>query len=239
MKNNVHDLNLQLEGKTVVEQLQLLAYFFPNQITFSTSFGLEDQAIAHLIFENKIPIRVFTLDTGRQFQETYNTWEATLQKYNQPITAYYPDNQLVEQLVQEQGSNGFYHSVENRTACCRVRKVLPLRRALANQAIWITGIRAEQSPNRQNMPHLEWDEAFQIIKFHPILNWNWADLKQFISRNQIPYNPLHDNGFVSIGCAPCTRAITAGEDFRAGRWWWEAESKKECGLHLKPKSKSV
>jgi phosphoadenosine phosphosulfate reductase len=200
---------------------------------------LEDQAIAHLIFENKIPIRVFTLDTGRQFQETYNTWEATLQKYNQSIIAYYPDNQLVEQLVQEQGSNGFYHSVENRTACCRVRKVLPLRRALANQTIWITGIRAEQSPNRQNMPQLEWDEAFQLIKFHPILNWTWDDLKQFISKNQIPYNPLHDNGFVSIGCAPCTRAITAGEDFRAGRWWWEAESKKECGLHLKSKPKSA
>jgi phosphoadenosine phosphosulfate reductase len=239
MKNNIHNLTLQLEGKTVVEQLHLLAYFFPNQISFSTSFGLEDQAIAHLIFENKIPIRVFTLDTGRQFQETYNTWEATLQKYNQSIIAYYPDNQLVEQLVQEQGSNGFYHSVENRTACCRVRKVLPLRRALANQAIWITGIRAEQSPNRQNMPQLEWDDAFQIIKFHPILNWTWDNLKQFISKNQIPYNPLHDNGFVSIGCAPCTRAIASGEDFRAGRWWWEAESKKECGLHLKLKPKSA
>jgi phosphoadenosine phosphosulfate reductase len=114
--------------------------------------------------------------------------------------------------------------------------VLPLRRALTHQAIWITGIRAEQSPNRQNMPQLEWDEAFQITKFHPILNWTWDTLKTFISKNQIPYNPLHDNGFVSIGCAPCTRAIAPGEDFRAGRWWWESESKKECGLHLKPKT---
>ncbi|HET9432271.1 MAG TPA: phosphoadenylyl-sulfate reductase, partial [Chitinophagaceae bacterium] len=144
----------------------------------------------------------------------------------------YPDSFAVQEFVTEKGPNSFYESVDNRKQCCHIRKVEPLQRALKGNKIWITGIRAEQSNNRHDMPMLEWDEVNQIIKFHPLLNWTWGQVKQYVSRNDVPYNPLHDKGFVSIGCAPCTRAVKPGEDFRAGRWWWEDNSKKECGLHI-------
>lgn len=220
-----------LKDQTPEAGLRLLSEQFKDQIVFSTSFGLEDQAISHLIFKSQLPIEVFTLDTGRMFTETYSTWRQTLETYQQPIKAYYPQAIPLQQFVSEKGPNSFYESVENRKQCCFIRKVEPLKRALQGKQIWITGLRAEQSPNRQQMEQLEWDEANQIVKFHPILHWNWTELKAFIQANQVPYNALHDKGFVSIGCAPCTRAIREGEDFRAGRWWWEDSSKKECGLH--------
>ncbi len=214
-----------------LDALRYLAQAFEEEVVFSTSFGLEDQAITHLIFENKVPIHVFTLDTGRNFQETYSTWDKTLLRYQQPITAFYPNQERLETMVTQKGINSFYESIENRKSCCFIRKVEPLRRALQGQKIWITGIRAEQSPNRQDMINIEWDEVHQLIKFHPIFDWSFAKVKAFVQKNSIPYNVLHDKGFVSIGCAPCTRAIREGEDFRAGRWWWEDTSKKECGLH--------
>ena len=226
------DIAKALEGKTITEQLTFLAAVYPNQVSFSTSFGIEDQAITHFIFSNKLPIRVFTLDTGRNFQETYSTWNKTLMKYNQPIDVFYPNTEGVEKLVREKGPNSFYDSVENRKECCYIRKVEPLNRALKGQQIWITGIRAEQSINRHDMSNLEWDASHTLIKFHPLFDWTFDEVRNFISKNGIPYNPLHDKGFVSIGCAPCTRAIAEGEDFRAGRWWWEDASKKECGLHV-------
>ena len=145
----------------------------------------------------------------------------------------YPQTNELEKLVTTKGPNSFYESTDNRKECCYIRKVEPLKRALKGNHIWITGIRADQSGNRQDMPALEWDESNQIIKFHPILNWNLTEVKDYIHKNNIPYNSLHDKGFVSIGCAPCTRAIKDGEDFRAGRWWWEQNDKKECGLHSK------
>ena len=221
----------ELHPLSIVERLQLLATRFEGKIVFSTSFGIEDQAIAHLIFANNIPIRVFTLDTGRNFQETYSTWQRTLDRYKKNIDVYFPQNQLVEKLLTEKGANSFYESVENRKECCYIRKIEPLNRALKNQQIWVTGIRAEQSPNRQDMTDLEWDAGHQLIKFHPIFDWSFEQVQTYIRENNIPYNALHDKGFVSIGCAPCTRAIREGEDFRAGRWWWEDASKKECGLH--------
>ena len=228
----VSELLDELKGKEIAEQLKILASRFPGEIVFSTSFGLEDQAITYMIASNKLPVKVFTLDTGRIFPETYTTWSRTVEKYGLTISAYYPDAMVLQQFVSEKGPNSFYESVENRKQCCHIRKVEPLQRALKGNKIWITGIRAEQSNNRLDMPIMEWDEINQIIKFHPLLNWTWGQVKQFVSRNDVPYNTLHDKGFVSIGCAPCTRAIKPGEDFRASRWWWEDNSKKECGLHI-------
>jgi phosphoadenosine phosphosulfate reductase len=215
-----------------VETLASLAAAYPGQVTFSTSFSWEDQLITHLIFSNNLDIKVFTLDTGRMFPETYSTWSATLEKYGKQIIAYYPDAQALQKFVAEKGPNSFYESVENRKGCCYIRKVEPLQRAIEGNKVWVTGIRAEHSPNRTDMTQLEWDGTNNITKYHPLLNWSTEEVKAFIRENHIPYNPLHDKGFVSIGCAPCTRAIRPGEDFRAGRWWWEDADKKECGLHV-------
>jgi phosphoadenosine phosphosulfate reductase len=205
---------------------------FPGQVTFSTSFSFEDQVITHKILSNQLPITIFTLDTGRLFPETYSVWRATNEQYNTHIKAYYPDHSLLEDFVAAKGPNSFYESVENRKGCCFIRKVEPLKRALKENAVWITGLRAEHSADRHDVPQVEWDESNNVVKYHPVLHWTTDEVKQYISQNNIPYNPLHDKGFVSIGCAPCTRAIKPGEDFRAGRWWWEDNTKKECGLHV-------
>jgi phosphoadenosine phosphosulfate reductase len=235
----VSELLDELKGKEIAEQLKILASRFPNEVVFSTSFGLEDQAVTYLIASNKLPVKIFTLDTGRVFHETYSTWNRTIEKYGVTISAYYPDSISLQEFVSEKGPNSFYESVENRKQCCHIRKVEPLRRALKGNKIWITGIRSEQSNDRHDMPMLEWDETNQIIKFHPLLTWTWGQVKQYVSRNDVPYNPLHDKGFVSIGCAPCTRAIKPGEDFRAGRWWWEDNNKKECGLHIHAEAETI
>ncbi|WP_293743375.1 phosphoadenylyl-sulfate reductase [uncultured Pedobacter sp.] len=228
---NLEEIKAALEGLGTVDKLKFLATEYAGRIIFSTSFGWEDQAITHLIFANNIPIKVFTLETGRLFPETYYVWNRTLEIYNKPIHAYYPQNGLLEDMVNTKGPNSFYESVENRKECCYIRKIEPLKRALNGNDIWITGIRADQSANREDMHDLEWDEGNQLIKFHPIFDWTLDDVKTYIKENNIVYNTLHDKGFPSIGCAPCTRAVQPGEDFRAGRWWWEDQSKKECGLH--------
>lgn len=224
-------LKQQLNGLNTIEKLKFLAETYKDRIVFSTSFGWEDQVVTHLIFANQIHIKVFTLETGRLFPETYYVWNRTLEIYQQPIHAYFPQSDLLQNMVNAKGPNSFYESVENRKECCFIRKIEPLKRALAGNEIWITGIRAEQSANREHMEDLEWDEANQLIKFHPIFDWSLAEVKDFVKANNIVYNTLHDKGFPSIGCAPCTRAVREGEDFRAGRWWWEDQSKKECGLH--------
>lgn len=221
-----------INNSSIEETLRNIAEAYKGQVVFSTSFSWEDQAITHLIFKENLDIAVFTLDTGRMFPETYSTWSRTLEKYNQPITAYYPDALALQDFIAAKGPNSFYESVENRKQCCHIRKVEPLQRALKDKKIWITGIRAAHSPNRLDMQQLEWDGGNNLVKYHPLLNWSTEEVTRFISDNDIPYNPLHDRGFVSIGCAPCTRAIRPGEDFRAGRWWWEDASKKECGLHV-------
>ncbi|WP_247235491.1 phosphoadenylyl-sulfate reductase [Telluribacter sp. SYSU D00476] len=233
MHTNLSSLNAAIAGKTEAEALAVLADLFPGEVVFSTSLGYEDQVITDLIYLNNINVKVFTLDTGRLFNETYLTLQKTNNRYDTKIQVYYPQTAAVEQLVSEKGPLSFYDSLENRKECCFIRKVEPLNRALKGAKIWVTGIRAEQSGNRQDMPQLEWDEAHQLFKFHPILHWSFDKVKEYVKVNNVPYNPLHDRGFVSIGCGPCTRAIREGEDFRAGRWWWEDESKKECGLHAK------
>lgn len=213
-----------------VTQLKKLAEMHGAGIAFSTSFGLEDQVISDMIFSNNIPVKVFTLDTGRLFPETYKVWNETLEKYNKIINTYYPKTQAIEALVTEKGPHSFYASVENRKECCGIRKVEPLKRALEDIDLWVTGLRAEQSSARSNLDFFEKDASFGLVKFNPLKDWTFDELKAYVKKHRVPYNKLHDEGFVSIGCQPCTRAVKKGEDFRAGRWWWESSS-KECGLH--------
>ncbi len=232
-QNSIEALQQQAAGLSIPEVLELLANQFPGQVTFSSSFSFEDQVITHDILANKLPISIFTLDTGRLFAETYSVWSSTNSRYDTSIKAYYPDATHIEKFVVQNGPNAFYESVDNRKSCCHIRKVEPLKRALAGNAVWVTGLRAEHSAARHDLQQFEWDAANNIIKYHPILHWTTEETKTYINQHNIPYNPLHDRGFVSIGCAPCTRAIKPGEDFRAGRWWWEDADKKECGLHEK------
>jgi phosphoadenosine phosphosulfate reductase len=232
-KQYLKTLQTQLDLLSVSEALVLLAEEFAGKTTFSTSFSFEDQVIAHHILTQSLPISIFTLDTGRLFAETYSVWNSTNTRYNTHIKAYYPNQTELESFVQLTGPNSFYESVENRKSCCHIRKVEPLKRALQNNTVWITGLRAEHSAARQDLRSVEWDEVNHVIKYHPLLHWTTEEVREHVDENNIPYNPLHDRGFVSIGCAPCTRAIKLGEDFRAGRWWWEDNSKKECGLHEK------
>ncbi|WP_374166121.1 phosphoadenylyl-sulfate reductase [Arcticibacter sp. MXS-1] len=231
VKNRQEELLSALAGLSAEEALALLAREFEGGIVFSTSFSWEDQVISHMILSQNLPIRIFTLDTGRLFGETYYVWSRTNEQYGTHIEAFYPNQEVIERFVTEKGPNAFYESVENRKGCCYIRKVEPLQRALAGNTLWITGLRAEHSPDRGNLPQLEWDETNQILKYHPLLHWSTDQVRAVINENGIPYNTLHDKGFVSIGCACCTRAVNPGEDFRAGRWWWEDKSSKECGLH--------
>jgi len=239
MGNNLTRLKSIIKNKSEEESLRILSEKFKDKIVFSTSLGLEDQVITHIIFSNEIPIRVFTLDTGRLFTESYSVLNKTNEFYDKKIQIYFPENENVEKLVNQKGPFSFYESVENRKECCYIRKVEPLNRALKGMECWVTGIRAEHSDNRRETEQLEWDKSRRLFKFHPLLNWNTLEVKDFIKKHNIPYNPLHNKGFVSIGCAPCTRAIRKGEDFRAGRWWWENNSKKECGLHVQLPRKQV
>jgi phosphoadenosine phosphosulfate reductase len=229
---NIHRITYQIDRLSTSEALSFLAKEFPEQVTFSSSFSIEDQAIAHHILSSNIPISIFTLDTGRLFAETYSVWSSTNEKYDTRIKAYYPDRSLLENYLNEKGPNAFYESVDNRKQCCYIRKVEPLKRALAGNAVWVTGLRAEHSADRKNLQAIEWDEGNKIIKYNPLLWWTTEEVRNYISDNNVSYNALHDKGFLSIGCAPCTRAIKPGEDFRAGRWWWEDAVKKECGLHM-------
>jgi phosophoadenylyl-sulfate reductase (thioredoxin)/thioredoxin-dependent adenylylsulfate APS reductase len=210
--------------------LQILAERFPEKVIFSTSFSYEDQVITHLIKD--LEVEIFTLDTGRLFEQTYETWTNTRAFFKKNIKVYYPDTEEIRSFVSENGPDSFYQSVEHRKMCCTIRKVHPLKKALEGYKVWITGLRSEHSANRQHMPQLEWDPDNKIIKFHPLLNWTSEQVTDYVKTHHLPYNPLHKKGFVSIGCEPCTRAIKEGEDFRAGRWWWEEANKKECGLHI-------
>lgn len=230
--NIVKEIRELIEGLSSVELLEVLANRFSDSGVFSTSFGMEDQVISHQIFSNNLPVQVFTLDTGRLFPETYSVWNRTVERYKKRIETYYPKTESVERLLSEKGPNSFYESVENRQECCGIRKVEPLKRALEGKKLWITGIRQDQSTNRNTMDWVEWDENHQLIKVHPLFYWTIEEVKEYIKQYNIPYNSLHDKGFPSIGCAPCTRAVPPGGDSRDGRWWWEDQSKKECGLHI-------
>jgi phosphoadenosine phosphosulfate reductase len=204
-----------------------------GRIVFTTSFGIEDQAITHAILTQDLTIDVVSLDTGRLFPETYDVWAETERRYGARIRAFYPAQQAAESLVEDQGIGGFRASPQARHACCHVRKVEPLRRALEGAAGWITGLRAGQSPGRADTPAAAFDLERGLIKINPLFDWTRDHAVSYVREHSIPYNVLHDSGFLSIGCAPCTRAVAPGEPERAGRWWWETESQKECGLHLR------
>jgi len=219
------------ESLPLPELLVAIAEEFGTQAAFSTSLSYEDQLITHYIFSQDLPIRVFTLDTGRFFPETYSVLQSTRERYGKNIEVFFPETNAVQNLISQKGPSSFYESLENRKECCFVRKVEPLNRALEGVKCWITGLRAEHSENRSALSVIEWDEQRQIHKANPLANWTFEEVKKEISTHRIPYNSLHDKGFVSIGCQPCTRAIQEGESFRAGRWWWEDNNKKECGLH--------
>ena len=224
-------LEKELLSRSLPERIQFISsYFAGERLVFSTSFGQEDQAITQAIASTKSPIEIFTLDTGRQFQESYELMDLTIKKYGISLQTFLPNTSAVESLVAEKGFNSFYTSVENRKECCFVRKMEPLNRALQGAKVWITGLRAEQSENRADMPIIEWDENRQLWKINPLIDWSFSQLENYLQEHKIPQNPLHKKGFISIGCAPCTRAISEGEHPRAGRWWWE-NSQKECGLH--------
>jgi len=227
----LNDIENLIKEKSAEQILTSISNLPGEKIVFSTSLSYEDQVITHMIFNNELNISVFTLDTGRLFPETYSVLNSTINKYKKQIQVYFPDTQKTEALITKKGPLSFYESVENRKECCFIRKVEPLKRALSGKTIWVTGIRAEHSEGRNNMAAAEWDEGNKIVKVHPLYNWSTEQVKDYIKKHNIPYNPLHDKGFISIGCQPCTRAVKSGEDFRAGRWWWEDNSKKECGLH--------
>lgn len=226
-----------------VRRLELIAETIAGRIAFSTSLGMEDQAMLHAIASLPESLRarfdVFTLDTGRHFQETLDVIEASELRYGLKIRVVTPKAADVEALVARDGINGFRSSVEARKACCDVRKVRPLKRALAGASGWITGIRREQSAGRGAVPFAEKDAANRLSKFNPLADWSLERLEAYVSEHDVPVNALHARGYPSIGCAPCTRAISPGEDIRAGRWWWENEDGKECGLHSPNRPKSA
>ncbi len=230
---DIDALTKQMAGLDAAAVLKKITEKF-DKVVFSTSFQYEDQVITHLIATNNLNIEIFTIDTGRHFPETYKAWDKTLEKYpNITIRAYFPDTADIEELLTEKGPYSFYKSVENRKECCYIRKVKPLERALAGKNVWITGLRSGQGDTRTNVPLFDWDEKHKILKLNPLHDWTLEQVKSFIAQNLIPYNELHDRGYPSIGCQPCTRAVRPGEPIRAGRWWWEDNSKKECGLHVK------
>lgn len=229
-----NELTAELKGKTPQE---VLAYFIDRcdqKIGFATSMGAEDQVLTDMICKINKNVNIFTLDTGRLFPETYNLIEKTSKHYDIKIKVFFPDYNKVEEMVQEKGINLFYESVENRERCCYLRKKEPLHRAFKGLESWICGLRRDQSVTRFNNKLVEWDEQHGLLKVNPLIDWSEEQVWDYIKKHNVPYNELHDKGFPSIGCQPCTRAIKPGEDVRAGRWWWEQPEKRECGLHNRP-----
>jgi phosphoadenosine phosphosulfate reductase len=233
MKNErVYQLLPLFKEISAEEALKRAREVFGGKLAFASSFGLEDQVITDMISRKNLDIPIFTLDTGRLFNETYELIEKTEKHYGIKISMYHPESGDLESMLNNSGVNLFYESIEKRRLCCQVRKLKPLKRALFGLSAWICGLRREQSVTREKLETIEWDELNGLIKINPLTDWSYKDLEKYIIENEVPYNPLHDRGFVSIGCACCTRAIKPGEDPRAGRWWWEEPEHKECGLHL-------
>lgn len=223
---------VRVAGESVPHRLTALCESVDGRLIFTTSFGIEDQLIAYHIFTAKLPIEVVTLDTGRLFPSTYKLWQQTEERYGARIRAYYPDSQQAASMVAAAGINGFYDSKAARITCCEVRKVEPLGRALAGAAAWVTGLRADQSGQRALVPLASWDSERGLVKLAPLFDWTRDRVAAECEALGVPMNELHDKGFLSIGCEPCTRALRPGETERAGRWWWETDEAKECGLHV-------
>lgn len=225
------ELNRRFTSETPENLLKFLLGEFGAKIALSSSLGPEDQVLTDMLVRIDKNFNIFTLDTGRLFPETYSLIDRTNMRYGIKINVYFPDSGSVEKMVSESGVNLFYESVEKRRECCRVRKVESLKRAFGGLDAWICGLRREQSVTRRDSQRIEWDEVNGLIKVNPLIEWNEGQVWDYIRRNSVPYNKLHDQGFPSIGCQPCTRAVQLGEDIRAGRWWWESPDHRECGLH--------
>ena len=233
IQQQITELNKRFSNSSPEEVLFYFAETYGHELAFSTSLGAEDQVLTHMLSNIKKGIRIFTLDTGRLFPETLDLLAKTNARYGSEIKVFFPDSAQVEKMVNTKGINLFYESVENRKACCNIRKIVPMKRALEGARAWISGLRAEQSITRKDLELVQWDHNFKLIKISPLRNWSEKDLWDYIHKNKVPYNVLHDKGFPSIGCQPCTRAVSDSEDIRAGRWWWELPDSKECGLHKK------
>lgn len=225
--------NKELENSTTEEILVFFTSLFKDKIALSSSLGLEDQLLTHMVSIKSPTTEVFTLDTGRLFPETYDLIDLSAKKFKIKIKTYFPESEDVENMVAKKGMNLFFDSIENRKLCCGIRKLKPLARALKGLDAWITGLRREQSVTRTDMQIVEWDENNSMVKINPLINWTEEEVWEYINKHNVPFNPLHKKGFASIGCQPCTRAILPEEDIRAGRWWWEDPETKECGLHAK------
>jgi phosphoadenosine phosphosulfate reductase len=230
-EGKLRELAARFPQLDLAQRVGLIRSELDGRIVFTTSFGIEDQAIAHAIFTQDLDIDVVTLDTGRLFPENYELWAQTEHRYGRRIRALYPRREGLEALVARDGVNGFKDSIEARHSCCAIRKIEPLGRALANAAAWITGLRADQSCNRASAAFVSIEPRYRLIKLNPLLDWSREHVAAYVRDRDVPINMLHSRGFVSIGCAPCTRAVAPGEPERAGRWWWERDEKKECGLH--------
>ena len=230
---NIEELNKQFKDSSPEDVLEYFLKEYKDLAALSSSFGAEDQVLTHMMLEIDKNAHIFTLDTGRLHPETYSVMDATNLKYGTKVKVFFPKTEAVQDLYLTQGINGFYESIENRKTCCFIRKIEPLKRALKPLKVWITGLRADQSITRESLNIIEFDEANDVIKVNPLLLWNEKKVWDYIKENKVPYNKLHDQGYPSIGCAPCTRPVKAGEDIRSGRWWWENPEHKECGLHIK------
>ena len=236
IKKHIEELNAKTKGMTPEHVIRLAFHEFKGKINFASSLGEEDQVLTDMIANTHPEIEVFTLDTGRLFQESYDLLAKTQKRYRSVnFRIYYPDTEAVEDMVRNQGINLFYESVANRKLCCGIRKVEPLKRALKGVDAWMTGLRRAQSVTRSDLDHFQLDADNNKIKVNPLAYWSLDQVKAYIIEHKIDVNPLHAKGFISIGCSPCTRAVKPGEDIRAGRWWWEQPEQKECGLHNNPK----
>ena len=231
LEQQIAQWNEELSGKDALEVLEFFMEHFQDRICLSTSLGLEDQVLTDMVLEIRKDIKIFTLDTGRLFPETYDLIARTNKHFGIRMKTYFPEAEKVEEMVAKNGINLFYDGVEKRKMCCAVRKVAQLPRAFKHMDAWICGLRKDQSVSRFFNHLVEWDANNKLVKVNPLIDWNEARVRAYIKERQIPFNLLHDRGFPSIGCEPCTRAIEPGEDVRAGRWWWENELHKECGLH--------
>jgi phosphoadenosine phosphosulfate reductase len=230
-KDIIKEMNRRCKGKSAIEIAELAISEFGDKIALASSLGAEDQVLTHMLVQIDPSVRIFTLDTGRMFSETYELIERTNRHFGIAIEIFFPDYRKVEAMVNEKGINLFYESIENRKLCCGIRKVEPLGRAFSGLDAWICGLRRGQSVTRLAVEAVERDESNGLVKVNPLVDWDGKQMWEYIKSNNIPYHALHDKGFPSIGCRPCTRAVKPGEDVRAGRWWWEEPEKKECGLH--------
>lgn len=229
--NDIVALNARFADSAPEELLQHFTEVYGDHIALSSSLSIEDQVLTDILLRINSKAKIFTLDTGRLFPETYQLIDKTNLHYNIKMEVFCPQTEALQQFVKEQGINPFYESLEKRHACCEVRKLEPLRRAFHTLDAWICGLRKEQSVTRKDMHKIEWDGNHNILKINPLISWSETQVWDYIKSNNVPYNKLHDKGYPSIGCEPCTRSVKPGEDIRSGRWWWESPEHRECGLH--------